>query len=432
MNERWLPYPGAPTQWFMQRWPQPANAVRPALLLEPVGTTPGTWSNLGTALGVNAPTGFTGNLLDLQVAGSSKAYVDSSGNIILFQSSIGLGGLKPSLPYVIQGTNAAYVQIGNFGHIKFVGASSKDMLSLTYQNGYAQLSSSGGLAWTSSTDTQGTVDLLLLRDAANALAQRNGTNAQAFRVYNTYTDANNYERGKFAWERATSDAVVTGSISSTTLTVTAVTSGTLAVGQIITGTNVLSGTRITALGTGTGGTGTYTVSQSQTVASTSITGGIPGLAVSTENLGSGQARGIILQTNGLIRLAIDVSGNTLFAGQALCLGTGIGYGTGAGGTVTQTTNKSTGVTLNKATGQITLAAGNLTANTTTSFVLTNSTIAAGDVLVLNHISGGTIGSYLLNAASAAGTATVYIRNITPGDLNEQPVIAFAVIKAVTS
>lgn len=65
--------------------------------------------------------------------------------------------------------------------------------------------------------------------------------------------------------------VVTGAISTTTLTVSAVTSGVLAVGQLITGANVTPGTYITALGTGTGGTGTYTVSISQTAASGTIT-----------------------------------------------------------------------------------------------------------------------------------------------------------------
>jgi hypothetical protein len=74
-----------------------------------------------------------------------------------------------------------------------------------------------------------------------------------------------------------SSAVVTGSISGSTMTVTAVTSGTLAVGQKITGTGVSAGTRISALGSGSGGTGTYTVtvygiSVSQTVGSTTLTG----------------------------------------------------------------------------------------------------------------------------------------------------------------
>jgi hypothetical protein len=71
---------------------------------------------------------------------------------------------------------------------------------------------------------------------------------------------------------STINAVVTGSISATTLTVTAVTSGSLAVGSFITGTGITVGTYITALGTGTGGAGTYTVNTSQTVASTTISG----------------------------------------------------------------------------------------------------------------------------------------------------------------
>jgi len=60
-------------------------------------------------------------------------------------------------------------------------------------------------------------------------------------------------------------AVVTGSISGTTLTVSAMAAGTIAVGQSVGGAS--AGTYITALGTGTGGTGTYTVNNSQTVAS---------------------------------------------------------------------------------------------------------------------------------------------------------------------
>ena len=70
----------------------------------------------------------------------------------------------------------------------------------------------------------------------------------------------------------TASAVVVGSISGTTLTVSAVVSGTLVVGTRITGTGITAGTNITVLGTGTGGVGTYTVSASQTVSSTTITG----------------------------------------------------------------------------------------------------------------------------------------------------------------
>ena len=69
-------------------------------------------------------------------------------------------------------------------------------------------------------------------------------------------------------------SVFTGSISGTTLTVTGTPTGTIAVGQYLSGANVTAGTYITALGTGTGGAGTYTVSTSQTAASATISGNI--------------------------------------------------------------------------------------------------------------------------------------------------------------
>jgi hypothetical protein len=47
--------------------------------------------------------------------------------------------------------------------------------------------------------TSGTRDVILARDAAQTLAQRNGTAAQTFRIYNTYTAADNFERGKIEW-----------------------------------------------------------------------------------------------------------------------------------------------------------------------------------------------------------------------------------------
>jgi len=109
-----------------------------------------------------------------------------------------------------------------------------------------------------------------------------------------------------------------------------------------------------------------------------------------------------------------------------------GYTTGSGGTVTQATSKATAVTLSKSTGQITMNNAALNLDVTVSFTLTNTVIEAGDILILNHISGGTAGSYLLNAQSAAGSASINVRNITAGSLSEAIVIAFAVIKAVTT
>lgn len=65
---------------------------------------------------------------------------------------------------------------------------------------------------------------------------------------------------------------VTGSIATTVLTVSAVGSGQLRIGDQVFGTGVAANTVITAFGTGVGGTGTYTVNQSQTVTSTTLTG----------------------------------------------------------------------------------------------------------------------------------------------------------------
>ena len=73
------------------------------------------------------------------------------------------------------------------------------------------------------------------------------------------------------YPQAVTGTYVTGSIASTTFTVTAVSVGILQVGSVISGTGVAVGTTITALGTGTGGIGTYTVNISQSVVSTAIT-----------------------------------------------------------------------------------------------------------------------------------------------------------------
>lgn len=106
---------------------------------------------------------------------------------------------------------------------------------------------------------------------------------------------------------------------------------------------------------------------------------------------------------------------------------GIGYDTGAGGTVTQATSRSTGVTLNKASGAITLvsAAGS---TTPTSFTVTNSAVAATDAIILNQKSG--TDKYILlvtNVAAGSFQVTAYT---TGGTTTEQPVIKFAVIKCV--
>ena len=106
-----------------------------------------------------------------------------------------------------------------------------------------------------------------------------------------------------------------------------------------------------------------------------------------------------------------------------------GYIAGDGGSISQATSKSTGVTLSKKCGKITMHDAALAADTVVSFTLTNTTVAATDIIVLNHISGGTAGAYALNAQAGACSASINVRNLTSGSLGEGIVIGFAVIKA---
>lgn len=100
-----------------------------------------------------------------------------------------------------------------------------------------------------------------------------GIGAYAFRVACGTKDNGNWVLfgAKGTMLTGSKGAVVTGSIAGTDLTVTAVTSGVLNIGQTITGVGIAAGTTITALGTGVGGNGTYTVSSAQTVAATAVT-----------------------------------------------------------------------------------------------------------------------------------------------------------------
>jgi hypothetical protein len=108
---------------------------------------------------------------------------------------------------------------------------------------------------------------------------------------------------------------------------------------------------------------------------------------------------------------------------------GIGYATGAGGAVTQASSRTTGVTVNKVSGAITLvsAAGS---TTPASFTVTNSAVAATDVVVLSQKSGT---DKLDLSVSAVGAGSFEITfNTKSGTTTEQPVINFAVIKAVAA
>ena len=118
------------------------------------------------------------NLLDLQVGGTSKAKIDASGDYY--------GDLYSFLGE----TNRVSIRYGSTRLLT---------IDQTASSPGARVGSSGAFAWSKLANSEGNPDLSLYRDAANTLAQRNGTNAQTYRLYNTYTDASNYERGFFQW-----------------------------------------------------------------------------------------------------------------------------------------------------------------------------------------------------------------------------------------
>lgn len=109
----------------------------------------------------------------------------------------------------------------------------------------------------------------------------------------------------------------------------------------------------------------------------------------------------------------------------------LGYTAAAQGTVTQATDKSTAVTLNKSAGRITMNGAALAGNTAVSFTLNNSLISSNDVLVVNVSAGGTAGAYTTYISSmTTGSAVVTLRNLTGGSLSEAVVLNYALVHCV--
>jgi hypothetical protein len=146
-----------------------STTTKPQVLIEPSGATSTAWSTSGTGLGVNAASGFAGNLLDLQVNGSSRARFNSDGSLLFSSSNHSINNF--------------------FSYIGFNPTGG----SLSLAVGGSIIQCRVPFAFGSNED------LVIQRDAADILAQRRTTNAQTFRVYNTYTSGTNYELGKLEW-----------------------------------------------------------------------------------------------------------------------------------------------------------------------------------------------------------------------------------------
>jgi hypothetical protein len=148
----------------------------------------------GIALDVTDTASASGSLLmDLQVGGVSQFSVQKNGLV-----NVPNTGANGSTGYAI-GASTLLTQVSSYATLLNVAGGGGIALGAAGSTTPATLWALFSGAGLSFFDGSGVTDLILARDAANTLAQRNSTNAQAFRVYNTYTDASNYERGFFDW-----------------------------------------------------------------------------------------------------------------------------------------------------------------------------------------------------------------------------------------
>ena len=152
----------------------------------------GTWNTTGTPTAIklnvtDTASNAASKLLDLQVGGSTKADVVKTGifrGTLIGSSTPTFGLLNGQAGVGFYSTNRVSI-IADNSIAMFFGNSQN-----TIPNGRPLGFEAGAVALP---------DVLLYRDAPNTLALRNGANAQAFNVYNTYTDASNYERGYAKW-----------------------------------------------------------------------------------------------------------------------------------------------------------------------------------------------------------------------------------------
>jgi len=235
---------------------------------------------------------------------------------------------------------------------------------------------------------------------------------------------------RYTWRISTpSAALFTGSISGTTLTVTAVTSGTIGISQALFGLGVTNATVITALGTGTGGAGTYTINQSQTVASTlmnsaavasvltaSMSGTTMTVTVSSGTLYPGQTiQGSTVSANTII----TALGNSSVLSQTIAAG-GTGYAVNDTVTVlggvygtTPATYTVSSVSAGVVTGLTATNAGSYTSQPTNDVSTSSSGAGTGLKLTLTFGTGsGGTGTYPISASQTVTSRTMYALNFT--------------------
>lgn len=173
---------------------------------------------------------------------------------------------------------------------------------------------------------------------------------------------------------------------------------------------------------------------------TSVTNVQDGAAVTTGtglsgglSVGTQASADLRLYTNNTLRWTMAGStGNITATGQFVSSGGGIGYTTGAGGTATQGTSRTTTVVNNKLCGTITMFSAAQAADALVTFTLINSFIAATDFILVQHISATNGGAWSISVVAGAGSATINIRNVSNASITEATPLRFTIIKATTN
>ena len=120
--------------------------------------------------------------------------------------------------------------------------------------------------------------------------------------------------------------------------------------------------------------------------------------------------------------ATDITATNIYATST------IGYAAGNFSSVTQTNNKTTGVTVNTSSGQIVTANSQLAPSAQAVFVVTNPSVSTNDNIICSIASGGTLGAYnVFIAAISNGSFTVVIKNSTNNAYSEAVTINYSIL-----
>ena len=168
--------------------------------------TPTTTAAVTTTNNINVPSGsvaISGN-----ITGQSRLLIGTTTN-----------PSAATVSSVFAQTGSGYIQLARTSSTLgggLVGTDGTNLIFYTYTGAvgsetytiFGRMNATGAFNINSPAGSYGigsetNPDVIITRDSANTLAQRNSTNAQTFRLYNTYTDASNYERLGINWSSNT-------------------------------------------------------------------------------------------------------------------------------------------------------------------------------------------------------------------------------------